>query len=289
MAARTLKTIYDEMIAEKQTFSYLDELQPNVDSYQTLLQSLTSKSKVAVWRLMVYLTALAIWTHEKLMDVQTKEIEQRAADTVPGVVRWYRDISLLWQDGDALYWDGKKYVYSPININNRLVEYAASLEVNNQVIVKVAKDNGSGIPAALSAAEKARFETYLNLVKYAGVNTTVISDPADSVDITAVIFYDPLVIDSTGLLIEDGITYPMDEAINDYVYSLGATNFNGKFRVIDLVDKLQAARGFKNVTFSAVATTSPAVVDILAATGQSYQSVAGHMAVGTLNLTYTAA
>jgi hypothetical protein len=289
MAARTLKTIYDEMIAEKQTFSYLNELQPNIDSYQTLLQSLTSKSRVAVWRLIIYLTALAIWTHEKLMDVQTKEIEQRAADVIPGVVRWYRDVSLLWQDGDALIWDGKKYVYSPININNRLVEYAASLEVNNQVIVKVAKDNGSGVPAALSAAEKARFETYLNLVKYAGVNTTVISDPADSVNITAVIFYDPLVIDSNGLLIEDGVTYPIEDAINDYVYSLGATNFNGKFRIIDLVDKLQAARGFKNVQFNAIATTSPAVADILATAGGTYQSVAGHMAVGTLTLTYTAA
>lgn len=288
MAARTLKVIYDEMIAEKNTFSYLNELQPNVDSYQTFLQSLTSKSKVAVWRLIIYLTALAIWTHEKLLDVQTKEIEQRAADSIPGVVRWYRDISLLWQDGDSLVWDGKKYVYSPININNRLVAYAAAFESNNQVIVKVAKDS-SGVPAALSANEKARFEAYLNLVKYAGTDTDVISQAADSVNITCEVFYDPLVLDSTGLLIEDGTTLPIEEAFNQYVYDLGTVNFNGKFRVIDLVDALQSASGFKNVTFSAINVTSPSAYDVLAATGNEYQSIAGHMTIGTLTITYTSA
>jgi len=288
MAARTLKVIYDEMIAEKNTFSYLNELQPNVDSYQTFLQSLTSKSKVAVWRLIIYLTALAIWTHEKLLDVQTKEIEQRAADSIPGVVRWYRDISLLWQDGDSLVWDGKKYVYSPININNRLVAYAAAFESNNQVIVKVAKDS-SGVPAALSANEKARFEAYLNLVKYAGTDTYVISQAADSVNITCEVFYDPLVLDSTGLLIEDGTTLPIEESFNQYVYDLGTVNFNGKFRVIDLVDALQRASGFKNVTFSAINVTSPSAYDVLAATGNQYQSIAGHMTIGTLTITYTSA
>jgi len=289
MAARTLKTIYDEIIAEKNTFSYLSELQPNVESYQTFLQSLTSQSKVAVWRLMCYLTALAVWTHEKLIDVQTKEVEQRALDVVPGSVRWYRDISLLWQDGDPLVWDGKKYVYSPVNINNRLVEYAAAFESNNQVIVKVAKNNGSDIPAALSAAEKLRFEAYLNLAKYAGTNTDVISQTADTVNITATIFYNPLVLDSTGILIEDGVSTPIEDAIDNYIYDLGTVNFNGKFRIIDLVDALQDAEGFVNVTFATVGAVLPAVVNILTATGQEYQSVAGHMAINTLTLTYTSA
>jgi len=289
MAARTLKTIYDEIITEKNTFSYLSDLQPNVESYQTFLQSLTSQSKVAVWRLMCYLTALAIWTHEKLIDVQTKEVEQRALDVVPGSTRWYRDISLLWQDGDPFIWDGKKYVYSPVNINNRLVEYAAAFESNNQVIVKVAKNNGSDVPAALSVAEKARFEAYLNLAKYAGTNTDVISQTADTVNITATIFYNPLVLDSSGILIEDGVSTPIEDAINNYIYDLGTVNFNGKFRIIDLVDALQDAEGFVNVTFTTVGAVLPAVVNILTATGQEYQSVAGHMAINTLTLTYTSA
>ena len=288
MAARTLKVIYDEMIAEKNTFSYLDELQPNIDSYQTMLQSLTSSSKVAVWRLIMFVCALAIWTHEKLMDVQTAEIEQRAEDAIPMVTAWYRQIALEWQDGDPLIWDGSKYIYSPVNINNRTVEYAAALESNYQVIVKVAKDNGSGVPAALSVAEKARFTTYLNLRKGAGVNTDTISQAADAVSITCIIYYDPLVLDSSGVLIEDGVTTPIVDAVNDYVYGLGTVNFNAKFRVIDLVDALQAARGFKNVTFSAIGVTSPAVVNVLSATGQEYQSVAGHM-TATFTPTYTSA
>lgn len=290
MAARTLKDIFDEMIAEKNTFTYLNDLQPNVDSYQTFLQSLSSNSRVAIWRLMIFVCALAIWTHEKLMDVQLAEIEQAAEDAVPGTVQWYRNLSLDFQDGDPLVWDSKqkKYVYSPVNINNRLVEYAAAIESNNQVIVKVAKDSG-GVPAPLSAAEKARFEQYLNITKYAGTNTDVISQAADSVNITCTVFYDPLVLDSSGILIEDGVSTPIEDAFNQYVYELGAVNFNGKFRIIDLVDALQAAEGFKNVTFSAVATTSPSVVNILSATGQEYQSIAGHMTIGTLTITYTSA
>lgn len=286
MAARTLKTIYDEIISEKNTFSYLSELQPNIESYQTLLQSLTSKSRVGVWRLIFFVTAVAIWTHEKLLDIQTKEIEQRAVDVIPGAVKWYRDTALLFQDGDGLFWDGKKYTYSPIVEANRLVAYAAAIESNNQVIIKVAKDV-AGVPTQLTAAEEARFEKYINLIKYAGTNTAIINQPADVVNIIAEVFYDPLLLDATGTLISDGVTKPIEAAIDGYFYDLGTVNFNGRLRLQDLIDAMQGATGYNNAVVSVLGATSPAVVNVLTQPGQTYQSIAGHMAVGVLTLTYT--
>lgn len=286
MAARTLTQIYDEMIAEKNTFANLQVLQPNADSFQTFLQSLTSRSKVAVWRLIFYIVALAIWTHEKLLDVQSAEVEQRALDTVPMTVRWYRDKALEFQPGDQLTWDGKKYVYSPVDITNRLVVYAAAIESNLQVILKVAKVT-SGVPDALSATELVQFEQYMELQQPAGVNLSIISQASDEVDMTIQIFYDPLLINSSGQLISDPTQYPAEDAIEAYLADLGTTNFNGKLRVIDLVDKIQVATGVSNVIVTAVDVTSPAAFDVMAATGREYQSVAGHMIAGTLTMTYT--
>lgn len=286
MAARTLNTIYNQMIAEKNTFSYLDELQPNADSLQTFLQSLSSKSKVAVWRLIFYVTALAIWTHEKLLDILSKEIEQRAIDVIPGTTQWYRQIALEFQDGDGLFWTGKKYIYSPVVPANRLIIYAAALEINNQVIIKVAKDN-SGIPGPLTTDEKARFVDYLNLRKYAGTNTDVFSLAADTVNITASIVYDPLILDSSGILISDGVSTPILDALNAYFYDLGTSNFNGKLRVIDMIDALQKVPGFVTIAISSFQSVTPGPpVNILAQPGQQYQSVAGHIIIDTATLTY---
>ena len=72
MAARTLNEIYAEIINEKQNYTELNALQPNINSLQTLLAELQTTSKVGIWRLWAYITALAIWTHEKLIDVQTR-------------------------------------------------------------------------------------------------------------------------------------------------------------------------------------------------------------------------
>jgi hypothetical protein len=289
MAARTLSEIYKQIIDEKATYSELNALQPNINSFQSLLTQLTTTSKVAVWRLLAYLIALAIWTHEKLIDVQTAELEQRAADVIPGTLRWYRNMAKEWQPGDALVWTGvlTRYEYQPVNEANQLVKYSAAIESNNQVTLKVAKES-SGLAAPLTSAELSQFTAYITLRKYAGTNVAIISTAADDVNITGTVFIDPLVLDTTGESLSLPGTFPVEDAINEFLKDLGTVNFNGKLRAIDLVDVIQNVQGVNNFVLVDLEARYGVIpyIDVLALTGQEYQSNAGHLVIDTLTLTY---
>ncbi len=57
--ARKILEIYDEIIEEKELQPSLTGLLPLGETSDNLLDDLTSGSKVAVWRLWAYLTAVA--------------------------------------------------------------------------------------------------------------------------------------------------------------------------------------------------------------------------------------
>ena len=94
--ARTIAEIYDSIIAEKQNMSSLNALQPSIDSSQDLLNDLTSSSKVAVWRLWAFITAVAINVFEVIHDQHVAWIENRATQIPTGTTIWYHEQSLLF-------------------------------------------------------------------------------------------------------------------------------------------------------------------------------------------------
>ena len=67
--ARQISEIYNELVLEKQNFTQLNALQPNIDSSQTLLNDLNTSSKVAVWRLIFFVVAVGIWSLENIFDI----------------------------------------------------------------------------------------------------------------------------------------------------------------------------------------------------------------------------
>lgn len=290
MAARTLNEIYTQIIDEKVNYTQLNDLQPNINSLQSLLAQLQTTSRVGVWRLWAYITALAIFIHEKLIDTQTAELEQRAINIIPGSLRWYRDMALEWQPGDALVWNGvlRRYEYNPVNENNRLVKYSAVIEANNQLTIKVAKEL-AGLAEPLNAAELSQFGAYITLRKYAGTNVAIISEDADTVNITGEVFYNPLVMANDGSLISDPSVFPVSDAIDLFLKDLGTTNFNGKLRAVELVLDIMSVNGVENFslfTLEAQYGILP-MQDVLSLPGQEYQSNAGHLVINTLTLTYT--
>ena len=100
--SRSIQEIFDEIIVEKETFSSLDDLVPNPDSSQTFLDDLTSSSKVAIWRLMFWVMAVAIFIHESLFDAFKADVEKRALEIVPAVTQFYVIEALKFQLGDGL-------------------------------------------------------------------------------------------------------------------------------------------------------------------------------------------
>lgn len=243
---RTIEQIFDEIITEKETFSSLDGLEPVPDSSQTFLADLTSTSKVAIWRLKFRVIAFAIFVHEQLFDQHVIEVEQRALEITPGVTRWYVNEAKKFQNGDELEFINDIFVYEDTTsteaLAKQIIEQASARDINQVVTLKVAKDDGGGGLEKLTTAEKTAFEAYLDQFKIAGTKTIVISDDPDTLKLAYTIEFDPLVMKEDGTLIEDG-TSPVQEAIDAYIEGLP---FDSTFRVQDLTDAIQAARGVKN-------------------------------------------
>lgn len=257
--ARTILEIYDSMIAEKQTMSALNALQPNIDTGQTLLDDLTSASKVAAWRTMFFVMAVAIWTVEKLFDEHKDWIENRALELIVGTPTWYAQRALEFQYGDALVFINGKYQYATENLAIRLVKLVSVNEINGQVYMKIAKLDGTD-PVELSTPELDAFKEYMKKVKFAGVIVNSLSRPADLLRIQYHVYVDPLLMNINGELISNPSIKPVEDAINNYCKSLP---FNGVFSITELTDKIQASVGVVNPVFenaSAQYGTNPFVV-----------------------------
>jgi hypothetical protein len=277
--ARTIIQIYDEMIAEKQINTALTDLQPNIESGQNLLNDLTSASKVAVWRLIFFTVAVAIWTHEKIFDLHKLEIEKRASELITGTLRWYSEQALAFQYGDILVWNNQllKYEYSSGSTGQKIVARASTIEVvgaNNQIRIKIAKLNNSGKLVPLSASEQNSFTTYINKIKFAGVNVAITNINPDQLKLSIRVDYNPLILTSTGELISTPGVYPVRDAINNYIANLP---FDGVFNINAMIDKIQSADG----------VIDPVVLSCEAQTGstpyvpisQNYTADAGYLEI----------
>lgn len=277
--ARTIDEIFNDIITEKETFSSLDGLEPKPDSSQTFLDDLTSTSKVAIWRLLFRVQATAIFIHESLFDTFKSDVEERALEIIPATTRFYVIEALKFQLGDELIFEDGTFKFedstSAAAIAKQIIAQASARDINEVVTLKIAKDDGSGGLEKLSTVEKTAFEAYLNKIKIAGVKTIVISDDPDLLKVAYTIEFDPLVMKDTGLLIEDG-TSPIQEAIDGYIEGLP---FDSTFKVMELTDAIQAARGVINAVADVIEAKFGALnfEDILAVPTEIYLPNAGYL------------
>jgi hypothetical protein len=237
--ARTIEQIYDSMNAEKMNMTTLNSLQPNINTFQTLLTDLTSPSKVAIWRLIFYVMAAAIWILETLFDQHKTEVETLLNNTIPGTVPWYRDLSLKFQYGYALAYINNKFQYPTIDLTAQIVKYAAAVEGNGIITIKTATITGGEL-SPLSTIEHNAFKAYIAKTKYAGSKINFITDIADSLKIAYTIYYDPLLLAADGSLLSDSATFPVEDAINNYCVALP---FNGTLNLTKITDAVQNSLG----------------------------------------------
>ena len=282
--ARTINAIYDEIITEKETFSSLDGLTTPVvpEDAQTMLTELTSASKVAMGRLKFWVVAFAIWAHEKLFDSFVADVEKRALEIIPGTTRFYIIETLKFQNGDDLVFNTitSRYEYadstSSTALAKQIIKQASAIDVNKIVTIKVAQDDGSGGLEKLKVPAKAAFDSYIDDIQIAGVKVDKISDDPDLVKIAYTIEFDPQVMKNDGSLIEDG-SFSVQKAIDGYIQGLP---FNSMFRVQELTDAIQVARGVINAIADVIEAKSGVLnfTDILSIQTEVYLPVAGYLA-----------
>ncbi len=227
--ARTIQGIQNEIIVAK-------ESRPE-------LATLNSGSRTAIWRLWTYITAVAIWTLENLFDLHKAEVTGIIDNLKPHSLRWYANIARAYLHGVALPPDTDQYDTTGMSDEDmeaaKIVDYAAVVEAERGLRIKVATDNGTDLEA-LNEEQLEGFEEYMRRVKDAGVKLLITSGPPDSLVLALQVYYDPLVLNSEGQRLDGSDNEPVQKAVRNYLRNLP---FNGIFVLAYLVDVLQQVPG----------------------------------------------
>ena len=276
--ARTIQQIYDSIIFEKESNPALAALSPTAGENATnLLSDLTSNSRVAIWRLLFWITSTAIWALENIFDLFRAEILALSETLVTGTARWYWAKSFEYQHGDVLIWDpvNSRFDYATTNTAIQIIKRAAVIDQPGLLTIKVAKLSG-GLPVPLSGPELVSFTYYVNLIKFAGTNINVVSLPADYLKLFLSVVVDPLIIDNSGESISVPGVFPVIDAINNYIQQLP---FDGTLNLTQLTDAIQKVPGVINPVidsaFARPISGSYLAIDKIV----GYNAAAGHMVI----------
>lgn len=174
--ARTIKEIQDGIISVLQSESGLN----------------LSTSKVAEWRLWTYVFAAAIYTFEIILDAFRSEIDTITNKITPGTVRWYAEMCYRFQNGHELAFDADKAMlyYPQDDADARIVKVVAIREETNRLVIKAAKQDDTGKMVPLSLEERYNFTGYIDAVKFAGVDTNIVSTAGDKIRYRMEVYYD---------------------------------------------------------------------------------------------------
>lgn len=227
--ARSIQDIQQEILTAKEAEPHLSDL--------------NSTSKVAVWRLWIYIVAFAIHTLERIFDQHRKEISEQIRTQKIFSLPWYRDMALRFQYGFTLvyerdYYDNTSKTDEEIEAS-KIVKYAAINEVESVLILKIATEK-NGELQRINDDEENAFAHYINRVKAAGVEIRIINAEPDLLSIDMAVLYDPLVMKKDGTLIQNPIEKPVESAIKEYLKLLP---FNGELVLAHLTDHLQKVQG----------------------------------------------
>tara|TARA_R110000868_G_scaffold52171_6_gene165048 strand:+ start:30197 stop:31039 length:843 start_codon:yes stop_codon:yes gene_type:complete len=214
------------------------------------LQGLNSTSKVAIFRLFAYVVAYAIWLHESFFDQHTKEVNERLANEKAGTLPWYRTMALRFQFGfdlmaDKDYFDNGTATEDQIEAS-KIIKYAAVNEADDssRVILKIAGETDGVLSDFDDPSQVESIQAYINEIRVAGVQVTIINYKADQLYINLQIKRDAALLDENGMskLVAN---YPVNEALQEFMKEL---DFNGELRLSALVDKIQLVPGVKDAT-----------------------------------------
>lgn len=189
-----------------------------------------STSKVAEWRLWTYVFALGIYTFELILDRFKNEVNTITNKITPGTTRWYAEMCYRFQNGYELLFDETKAMlyYNKTDPDAQIVKIVAISEDKNRLSIKAAKRDNSGKIVPLSIEERYNFSSYIDAIKFAGVDTNVISTSADRIRYNLEVYFDPAIPNT---LVQEHV----EKALDNFKASLGFDSMIYKQRFIDAV------------------------------------------------------
>ena len=186
--AVSVNTIYNylaQRVAEEET---LAGLSPHPDSAATLRTALSSGSRVAIWRLLLWCVAYVHKVQQDNFDTFQREVGDLAKDGHFGTRRWFAARAKAWQYGHVLEFTALDAGYAVDDPAARIVTQAAVVELANTVIVKVAKAAGTGL-TKLTTEELVAINDYFQELR-PPVQVAVLTADPDLVRIIGAVVYD---------------------------------------------------------------------------------------------------
>lgn len=194
-------------------------------------------SKVSFESIWFYIIAFVINVFEQIFDTHKAEVTTLISNEKPHTRNWYANMALAYMHGYSLVTDQDYYDTSALTNDEitaaQVVKNASAVELSNVVYIKVKGSSGK-----LSDAQEAGLKAYFQEIKDAGVKLSVVNKDADQFKGTLDIYYNPMVLDSTGL--DSTGTEPVRLSVADFISDLP---FNGEFRLDDFLAAIGAIEG----------------------------------------------
>ena len=261
--ARKIEEIQEEMLTAKENNIHLAELQDTTTVtnifkriYNHVFGASKSSSKVAIWRLWIYIVSFCIWTLEVLFDVHSSDVDKKLSELKPHTPRWYRGKALRFQYGFDLIEDTDVFKNEGATDeaieNSKIIKYSAVTELENEsrLIIKIATEENN-LLSPVNDTQLNAFKAYVSEFKDAGVPITVINFLPDRLRINLKIVRDQLILDANGMNRKTG-TFPVNEAIAEFLKELP---FNGNLSIQKLEEKILQVKGVNDLGL-ALAETS---------------------------------
>jgi hypothetical protein len=230
--ARTVAQILSQITAQKIT--------------EPSLNGLNSPSKVAIYNLWMYITAVSIALFEQVLDIYQAFIETLIGKAGVGTLPWIRDRILEFQSGYNVTYSGGSVKYSTIDTTAQIITRCSPTQgANKTVNIKVAKGEP---PQALSGGELSELQFYGSKISFAGTQLNITSGNADFLYVLADIYYD-------GQLSITQIQTNVVAAMNAYCQGLSTVdNFDGSIIIPAIEVALLGATGVKYIKINEIAS-----------------------------------
>jgi len=176
--ARSVDEIQQEIIA-------------NITSTPELAPLTANTSRRSIWRLWTFIVASSIALLEQLIDVFKTNTEATIAAAAPETPNWLQAQMFKFQYSattpQVIQLIDLVPQYPTIDTAlNIVTRCSVKTTINNQVIIKLAKDEP---PTPLISGELAAAQSYVNVIGVAGVNYICVSQDSDKLFIEADVYY----------------------------------------------------------------------------------------------------
>lgn len=262
--ARSLEQIQQEMLTAKQNEFHLAGLQSDATVtnifqkfWNYVFGSNRSTSKVAIWRLWIYITSFCIWTLEVLFDEHSKDVDNKLLTLKPHGFAWYQQRALDFQFGfdlknGSVEFENTGKTDEEIALS-KIVKSAAVSEIvtdkEARLYIKIATEK-NGILSPLSQQQYSAFKRYMKEIKDWTAKVRIINYLPDRLKLNIRIVRDPLVLNENGEYIQGGAS-PVNEVIKNYMKKLP---FNGELSLQKLEREILAIDGVNDLKIDSAKT-----------------------------------